>query len=569
VKKQYIIILAGIALVGLYVVHSPAREVQEETNMPTPATQQLQVVTTDKASDTENKVTSVNQGVNLDVKKKRVIDLVNRGTEFFMKNSVDDSLNEFTHGTQFVEGELYLLLADVNGTLLAHGNDLELVWQNIADLKDDFGVKIFEKMITTTKKGGGWFSYQWRNATKVTYVKEIIKDNKAYVIGAGYYPQSKADAVANLVKSASAFFNEYIKKGSSGAEAFSNFSYPLGQFISGDLYLYALDFKGTIMAQGDRPGLIGQNSWDYKDSQGKFVNREIVRALKQTSGGIWIEYESKNQNKRAYAEKVADKDGREFFIACGYYPDADRKVAQDLVSRGYQYMKLHGAEQASTAFSDKRTPKFIEGDIYITVYDMKGIVRGDGENEENIGKNHYDLQDDDGMYIVKEYIRQAKDGGGWINSKQKNSFKSTYVTLVDMGAESFVIASGLYPLSKHDTMQLLAKSAVGYLQTVSDVDAFRAFVDRKGKFLRGDLEIFVFNQQGICKAFGDKKELIHNNLFNLKDDTGKPYVKQFINTAKSGPGLINYTLNNVERVAYVEQVKKDNETYVVGSAYYR
>ena len=47
----------------------------------------------------------------------------------------------------------------------------------------------------------------------------------------------------------------------------------------------------------------------------------------------------------AYAEKVKDKDGNYYFIACGYYPrHVDLIVIKqfELVRRGYQLMKSSG-----------------------------------------------------------------------------------------------------------------------------------------------------------------------------------------------------------------------------------
>ena len=90
----------------------------------------------------------------------------------------------------------------------------------------------------------------------------------------------------------------------------------------------------------------------YKDSAGTFINQEIVNKLKESSSeGIWIEYFSKNAKKRAYAQRVSDKQGNSYFIACGYYPAADRKAAEDLVGRAGQYMEAHGTSLAVTAFS--------------------------------------------------------------------------------------------------------------------------------------------------------------------------------------------------------------------------
>ena len=64
------------------------------------------------------------------------------------------------------------------------------------------------------------------------------------------------------------------------------------------------------------------------------VNQEIIAKLKESQEGIWLEYRSKNARKMAYAEKVADNKGNNYFIACGYYPDVDRNQVINLVRQG-------------------------------------------------------------------------------------------------------------------------------------------------------------------------------------------------------------------------------------------
>jgi len=54
----------------------------------------------------------------------------------------------------------------------------------------------------------------------------------------------------------------------------------------------------------------------------------------------------------------------------------------------------------------------------------------------------------------------------------------------------------------------------------------------------------------------------------IKISEDKPFVKLFINTVKRGTGEVTYKLNGVKKVAYVQQVQKDNTAYIVGSSYF-
>lgn len=527
-------------------------------------------VITDNGGVPESDIDFTNETFDIEEKRKSVISLVEQGVKFFNENDLVATSSAFSHTKEFIKGELYLFLFDTKGVFFAHGQEPSLLWKNRYDAKDDLGALFMQDMIKLAQEGGGWTTYEWRGAIKVSYVKLVSKDGKDYVIGTGYYPHSKTDKVVGLVKGAVALFNRVVSEGRSVTEAFSTMSYPLSKkFVLGDLYLYALDFNGVMMAQGERPGLIGRNAWLSKDSTGKYVNQEIIKTLKETEEGIWIEYTSKNTLKKAYAEKVQDSKGNFYFIACGYYPDAGREKAIDLVRRGYQFMKANGKSQAAKEFTSKRISTFRYGDLFLFVYTMKGVCVAHGGNEELVGDNQWDLKDEDGHYYVREIIEKAKKGSGWVNYKINNSFESAYVEGIDLGIEHFVIGCGLFPVSKSETMTLLVNTAVSYLKAHTEEKTFREFVERNGSFVRGDLFIFAFDDTGICYAYGDDFTLIWRNLIDLKDEDGKPFIKDMIEAVKRGPSKIRYKLNGTPVVAYAVQVEKDGKNFILGSHFYQ
>ncbi len=519
-------------------------------------------------------VTEANQPVehdfDIEAKKQAVMELIDLAETSLKKNPIDQVFSAFSHDNKFVKGELHLFAFDNKGVCLAHGRQNELIWQNLYNLKDTYGTYIVREMLEKARLGGGWVTYQWRYATKVSYVKQVRKGDKVYTIGCGYYPHSKEDAVVNLVKGAVSLFNEIIKHGRPKDEAFSTFSYTMGRFTLGDLYLYALDFHGLQLAHGELPGVVGTSGWTYRDSSGKLVNQEIIAQLKNgdLNTGIWIDYISKNAPKRSYAEKVVDHEGNYYFIACGYYPDANRNEAVSLVRRAYRYMKTNGKSIAARAFTERDNNEFRYGDLYIVVYDLKGTCVAHGGNGTLVGKNLLGEQDSTGYPYVREIIKKAQAGGGWVDYKEKNSFKSTYVEFINMGTDKFVISCGLYPITKRETMTLIAKSGADYLRTHTAEEALREFVAKDGKFTRGDLDLFVYDTSGICLAYSDNYDLIWRNLMRATDQTGKPYVKMMINTVQRGPGTVTYRLHDAIRLVYVEPVEKDGKVYVVGSGFY-
>jgi len=90
-----------------------------------------------------------------------------------------------------------------------------------------------------------------------------------------------------------------------------------------------------------------------------------------------------------------------------------------------------------------------EGEFYLFVLDMKGIVYAHGEKKELDGKNMIDLKDTNGKEFVKEYIKVIKEKGeGWVDYTWPNPVtkkigkKNTY--LKRFGKEDFFVLCGYY-----------------------------------------------------------------------------------------------------------------------------
>lgn len=503
--------------------------------------------------------------------KRRVVAqaLVEKAAAFMKKNDLPTSFNAFTYSNDFIKGELYIFAYDMEGTCLAIGAQRDMLWQNFYDYKDSFGSYVVRSVIETANKGGGWLVYEWRNTTKVSYILPVEKDGKKYALGCGFYPHSKRDAVINLVNGAVSHFNDVMERGGNVSEAFSRFNYSLGDFVFGDLYIFGLDFDGKIMAQGDRPGLIGQNALEHKDSAGKYENKEIIEKLKTSPSGVWVDYVSKRAKKSTYARKVTDRQGKNYFIACGYYPDADRRAVVDLVRKGFKYIEGHGVSQAVEEFSSKQNVDFRYGDLFLFVYDLEGKVIANGDNPDLIGSNQNEMTDDNGVYYVQAIIEKAKSGGGWIDYIENNSPRFVYVEQVEIGTQKFAIGSGLHPISKPEMMQLLVKRAVSSLEDLSMEQALGQIVKHGGDFVKGDLDVFMFDYQGICYAYGEDSNRIWKNMYRETDEKGIPFVQGFIKVVKDGSGTFEYKMNNATKVAYLELLEKDGKNYVVGSSFYK
>jgi cytochrome c len=76
-----------------------------------------------------------------------------------------------------VKGDLYVVLQDFNGVVLANGGNPGLVGQNHLALKDPDGKYFVKESVDIAKKGSGWLEYSWVNpvSKKVQPKKSWIK----------------------------------------------------------------------------------------------------------------------------------------------------------------------------------------------------------------------------------------------------------------------------------------------------------------------------------------------------------------------------------------------------------
>jgi len=102
-------------------------------------------------------------------------------------------------------------------------------------------------------------------------------------------------------------------------KAITEFNNPIGQFVKGELYIFAQDLKGIMLATPFNPGLINKNNYNTKDPKGKFHVREMTD-LANTKGEGWVEHHWENpmtktiQPKRTYIKKIDN-----FFVGCGVF----------------------------------------------------------------------------------------------------------------------------------------------------------------------------------------------------------------------------------------------------------
>lgn len=117
--------------------------------------------------------------------------MVKKAVAFIKANGPEKAYEEFTHGKQFKDRDLYIIVYDLNGKNLAQGANPKLVGKDLIGLKDPDGKPLIKMFVDLAKeKGKGWVEgYKFLNP-----VTQKIENKAMYLervgdtlVGCGIY----------------------------------------------------------------------------------------------------------------------------------------------------------------------------------------------------------------------------------------------------------------------------------------------------------------------------------------------------------------------------------------------
>ena len=150
-----------------------------------------------------------------------------------------------------------------------------------------------------------------------------LKRLMAIIMVAGFLACGIAYAGMGTAKDAMALVDKAVAyyKANGKDKAYPEFNNKSGQFVNKDLYIFVMDWNGTLLAHGANEKLINQPTGDLKDSDGKYFMREMVKVA-QTKGTGWVDYKWTNpvtkkiEQKSSYVKRVGNEN---LLIGCGIY----------------------------------------------------------------------------------------------------------------------------------------------------------------------------------------------------------------------------------------------------------
>jgi len=97
--------------------------------------------------------------------RDRAMELVRSGITHLGAVGAETAFNDFENrGGEFIKGDYYLWVCDLNGIVHANGSNPKSRNQNYANLKDSHGKLFIQDVLRISReRGRGWVDYYWRN----------------------------------------------------------------------------------------------------------------------------------------------------------------------------------------------------------------------------------------------------------------------------------------------------------------------------------------------------------------------------------------------------------------------
>lgn len=148
----------------------------------------------------------------------------------------------------------------------------------------------------------------------------------------------------------------------------------------------------------------------------------------------------------------------------------------------------------------------------------------------------------------------------------KKAFRAMVTALVLLGCV------GAASASQQDDAKGLVKKAVSLIKEKGNEKAFAEFNNPAGKFVKGELYIFVFDKKGVTLAHGANLKLIGKDMSVLKDSTGRLFVQDILKAgSQQGGGWTEYKWTNPasKKIEAKETYVEPAGDLVVGCGYYK
>jgi signal transduction histidine kinase len=244
--------------------------------------------------------------------------------------------------------------------------------------------------------------------------------------------------------------------------------------------------------------------------------------------------------------------------------------------------------RGEAAFVEFRRPgsRWFEGDIYVFVWDLDGLRLVYPPDPKGEQTNQAGLTDAGGKPIGRQFLEAARSpaGQGWVHYQwprpgtKKLEWKSAYIRRArSPEGRAVLVGSGNYQPRIEPAFIVAELEAAAALIARQGENAFSRIRDPKSRFFFHDTYVFALTPAGVEVLNPAFPALEGKNVLAMKDASGKPFVREFIDLAMTrGSGWVRYLwprpedpTRPVPKRTYVKRVTTpEGDPLVLGAGLY-
>lgn len=117
--------------------------------------------------------------------------MVSKAIEYMKKNGREKGYAEINNPKgQFTDRDLYVVVYDLNGKVIAHGANAKMIGKDLIDMRDTDGKYFVKERVEIAKgKGSGWQDYKFMNpvSRKIEPKSMYLQRFEDVIVGCGIY----------------------------------------------------------------------------------------------------------------------------------------------------------------------------------------------------------------------------------------------------------------------------------------------------------------------------------------------------------------------------------------------
>ena len=522
--------------------------------------------------------------------------------------AADEWLPPFLDSTR-MEGDwkhenVFLMLLNLDGTVLFHADDDAAAGKNLFNLQDDRGEEVVRALLEAGLMDGGHVEYHWDDPgddeddpVKMAYATSFFGNayNSRVVLVGGFYQDlshvelpmvdtsllAEPDITATDVMDRASLQAFVIGAAQGVADALSEhgthrYSDILdllriedGHWRHGSIYLFILTDDGYVLFHGADRTQEARNQSHLEDINGvKFV-QEFIKVAKESGSGF-VEYqyddpsvpgdEETGTPKLSYIhssfETIAT--GRRVIFGAGIYFDvSDVADSITLAAEPSSITEGGGSQTVTITATNTGDPLPVSVRLPLT---LSGTASGDDYTV--TGDMHILIPAESTVGTTELAFDVANDG---VDEPEGETIVVTASHNRANVATAEITLNDLRPTFASEVVD--RETLKGFVETVADsleritdsneLPALGVAFRTEGDWKQGDLYLSVLTIAGEMFFHGDDPTRDGLDISDLEDDSGEKVVQKILAAANSGGGFVEFTWDDPndpnddpERVAY-------------------